>query len=207
MVELSSLGLYRRHTASDLNFARILKAGIFCAAALPGAILAHAFFTHALATPFRAVIQETGLWSMRLLVLGLLIAPLCALTGWAWPLAIRRMIGLFAAFYAGVHLLAWMRQYGFDWAFLGTEIALRTWLTIGTVGIVCLVPLVVTSNAAAHRVLSPAAWTRIHKLAYVATLAALVHYAMARGMTRLEVIADSMLVTAAFIWRLARRSA
>lgn len=183
---------------------RYLKIGSFAAFALPGLFLAHAFFTLALPTPFRTVIQETGLWSMRLLVIGLLITPLCAMTGLKRPLSIRRMVGLFAAFYAGVHLLAWMRQYGFDWPFLGTEIVLRTWLTIGTVGILCLVPLVATSNAAAHRALSPTTWARVHKLAYAATLAALIHYAMARGMTRLEVAVDSVLVAAAFIWRLVK---
>lgn len=172
--------------------------------ALPGAILAHAFFMQVLATPFRTVIQETGLWSMRLLVIGLLITPLSAMTGSKWPLSIRRMIGLFAAFYAGIHLLGWMRQYAFDWTFLGMEILLRTWLTIGAVGILCLVPLVATSNAAAHRILSPTAWARVHKLAYAATAAALIHYALARGMTRLEVIADSILVAAAFLWRLVK---
>jgi methionine sulfoxide reductase heme-binding subunit len=165
-------------------------------------MLTRDYLSGALASPFRTIVQESGVWSMRLLVLGLLIAPLRDLTGWTWPLALRRMIGLFAAFYAAVHVLAWTRQYGFDWPFLFDEVA-RPWLLIGLLGALAMIPLVLTSANAVHRLLGPAAWGRIHRLVYAAALLGVIHFAMARGLTRMEMPAAAVLVALALAWRVA----
>jgi sulfoxide reductase heme-binding subunit YedZ len=167
-------------------------------------MLAHDYLAGALASPFRTIVQETGLWSMRLLVLGLLIGPLRAVTGWTWPLALRRMIGLFTAFYAAVHVIAWTRQYGFDWPFLLEEVT-RPWLLIGAVAALALVPLAATSASVIHRWLGPVLWARIHRLVHAAVVLAVVHYAMARGFTRIEVAIDVMLIAGALAWRAAAR--
>jgi sulfoxide reductase heme-binding subunit YedZ len=182
-----------------------LKAAVFVVAICPAAALALNYGNGALATPWRTIVQETGLWSMRFLVLGLCISPLVALTGWPMLHGLRRMIGLFGAFYAAIHLFAWTRQYGFDWPFLGEEIVLRRYLTIGLVATVLLVPLAATSPGAAHRWLGERRWRRLHTLVYPLTLAALVHYAMVRGITRLEVALDAALLLGAFGWRFSRR--
>ena len=79
---------------------RPLRIAVFFALLIPAAMLAHDYWTGALASPFRTIVQETGTWSIRMLVLGLMITPLRDITGWTWPLALRRMIGLYAAFYA-----------------------------------------------------------------------------------------------------------
>jgi sulfoxide reductase heme-binding subunit YedZ len=151
------------------------------------------------------IVQETGLWSMRFLVLGLCISPLAALTGLGMLHGLRRMIGLFGAFYAAIHLFAWTRQYGFDWRFLGDEIVQRRYLTIGLLATLLLVPLVATSTGSAHRWLGERRWRRLHTLVYPMTLAAFVHYAMARGITRLEIALQAALLLGALGWRLARR--
>lgn len=178
---------------------RPLRIAVFAALAIPGAMLAHDYLTGAFASPFRTIVQETGTWSMRLLVLGLLIGPLRDLTGWQWPQALRRMIGLFAAFYAAVHVIAWTRQYGFDWPFLAGEIV-RPWLLIGTAAALALVPLAATSPGFMHRWLG-AGWQRIHRLVYAAAALAVIHYAMARGLTRVEMAVDAVLVALALLWR------
>lgn len=143
---------------------------------------------------------------MRFLVLGLCISPLVALTGWPVLHSLRRMIGLFGAFYAAVHLFGWTRQYGFDWLFLANEIVLRHYLAIGLLATLLLVPLAATSTGSAHRWLGERRWRRLHTLVYPMTLAAFVHYAMARGVTRLEVALDAALLLGAFGWRLSRRT-
>jgi sulfoxide reductase heme-binding subunit YedZ len=184
---------------------RPLRIAVFAALAIPAAMLAHDYWTHALASPFRTIVQETGTWSVRMLVLGLLIGPLRDMTGWQWPQALRRMIGLYAAFYAAVHVWAWTRQYGYDWSFLAGEIV-RPWLLVGTGAVLALVPMAATSPGFMHRLLG-AAWARVHKLAYVAASLAVLHYAMARGLTRPEMAVDAVLVTLALLWRVRPRRA
>ena len=119
---------------------RPLRIAVFAALAIPAAMLAPDYWTGALASPFRTIVQETGTWSMRLLVLGLLIGPLRDLTAWQWPQALRRMIGLYAFFYAVVHVVAWTRQYGFDWGFLLDEVT-HLWLLVGALATLALMPL------------------------------------------------------------------
>jgi sulfoxide reductase heme-binding subunit YedZ len=180
---------------------RPLRIAVFAALAIPAAMLAHDYLAGALASPFRTIVQETGMWSIRLLVLGLLLGPLRDATGWQWPQALRRMIGLYAAFYAAVHVVAWTRQYGFDWPFLAGEIV-RPWLLVGAGAALALVPLAATSAGFMHRRLGAAVWGRIHRLVYAAAALAVIHYAMARGLTRIEMVVDAALVVLALLWRL-----
>lgn len=183
---------------------RPLRIAVFFALLIPATMLAHDYWTGALASPFRTIVQETGTWSIRMLVLGLMIAPLRDLTGWAWSLALRRMIGLFAAFYAAVHLWAWTRQYGYDWSTLFDEIT-RLWLLVGLLALLAMVPLVATSATIMHRLLGPRQWGQIHKLVYAAAIFAVIHYAMAHGLTRSEMVVDAVLIVLALLWRLRPR--
>ena len=179
---------------------RPLRIAVFFALLIPAAMLARDYLTGELASPFRTIVQETGTWSIRLLVLGLLIGPLRDMTGWQWPQALRRMIGLYAAFYAAVHIVAWTRQYGYDWPFLAGEIV-HPWLLVGTGAALALLPLAATSATIMHRLLGPAAWGRIHKLVYAAASLAVIHFAMARGLTRPEMAIEALLVSLALAWR------
>jgi sulfoxide reductase heme-binding subunit YedZ len=185
---------------------RPLRIAVFFALLIPAAMLAHDYYAGVLASPFRTIVQETGTWSIRLLVLGLLIGPLRDWTGWQWPQALRRMIGLYAAFYAAVHLWAWTRQYGFDWSYLFEE-AMHLWLLVGLFAVLAMVPLVATSATIMHKLLGPASWARIHKLVYAAASLAIIHYALARGLTRPEMAVDAILVIFALVWRVMPRRA
>jgi methionine sulfoxide reductase heme-binding subunit len=184
---------------------RSLKLAVFIAASLPLLSLARGVFWGALAAdPYPPVIQATGLWSMRLLLLGLMLSPLARAARWGWPLDIRRMIGLFAAFYALVHLVVWGKDYGFDWAFLVSEVAARAYLAVGLVGAVLLVPLAATSTDGSVRRLGARAWRRLHWLAYPAAGLAYLHFAMAGRFTRAETAIDAVLLAALLAARLAR---
>ncbi len=180
---------------------RLAKGALFVAALLPLADFIDDYAAGALASPWRTLIQDSGTWSMRFLVLGLCISPLVRLTGLTALHRFRRMIGLFGAFYAAVHLFAWARQYGYDWPFLWDEVVLRRYLTIGALAAVLLVPLAVTSPEAMHRLLGSARWRRWHSLMYPMIVAALLHYALARGMTRTEVAIDTVLVGVCLVLR------
>ena len=171
-------------------------------ALIPLASLANGYEAGTMARPWATMIDVTGDWSMRFLVAGLCVTPLARLASRPGFAAFRRMVGLFGAFYAALHLFAWCREYGYDWPFLGSELVLRRYLTIGAVAALLLVPLAATSPAVMHRLLGPAPWRRLHTLIYPAVLAAFVHYAMARGL-RAEVIIDGLLLAVVFTARLA----
>ncbi len=182
------------------SFART-KLVLFALALSPVLMLANDYLAGELARPWKEMIVETGAWSLRFLVLALCLSPLIRLTGWAALQSFRRMIGLFAAFYAALHILAWTREYGFDWSFLLDEIVARRYLTIGAAAAALLVPLAATSPTTMHRLLGPARWQRLHLLIYPAVIAAFVHYAMARGL-RAEVLIDAALICVAIAARL-----
>jgi len=184
---------------------RALKVAIFLAASLPLLLLARSVFWGALAAdPYPPVIQMTGLWSLRLLLLGLALSPLARVTGWGWPLDVRRMVGLFAAFYALVHLLVWTKDYGFDWSFLASEVVARTYLPVGLAATILLVPLAATSTDGSVRRLGARVWRRLHWLIYPAAGLAYLHFAMVSRFTRAETVLDGVLLGVLLAVRLAR---
>jgi sulfoxide reductase heme-binding subunit YedZ len=184
---------------------RCLKLAVFLAASLPLLVLARAVFWGALAAdPYPPAIQETGLWSLRLLLAGLALSPLARAAGWSWPLDLRRMVGLFAAFYALVHLLVWAKDYGFDWPFLASEVAARTYLAVGLAGALLLAPLAATSTDRSVRRLGARVWRRLHWLIYPAVALAYLHFVMAGRFTRAETLIEGILLAALLGMRLAR---
>jgi sulfoxide reductase heme-binding subunit YedZ len=183
------------------------KAVLFVLALIPVANFIDGYVAGEFARPWRTLIQDSGEWSMRFLVLGLCMSPLVALTGLTGLHAFRRMIGLFGAFYAALHLFAWIRQYGYDWPFLTDEVLLRLYLSIGFIAVVLLVPLAATSPGFMHRLLGAARWRRLHALMYPTVLAAFLHYEMVRGFSRVEVAIDAVLLALSFAWRLWPRRA
>src|SRR5215470_13948348 len=191
--------------AMTRSLRRCLKVAVFAAASLPLLLLARAVFWGALAAdPYPPVIQSTGLWSLRLLLLGLALSPLARAAGWSWPLDLRRMIGLFAASYALVHVLVWMKDYGFDWPFLASEVMARTYLAVGLAGVLLLAPLAATSTDGSVRWLGARAWRRLHWLIYPAAGLAYLHFALASRFTRAETLIEGILLTALLAVRLAR---
>jgi len=101
---------------------RVTKAVIFVAALLPLALFVNDYLSHELARPWQMLIGKSARWSIRCWTLMLCLAPAAALFRFDSLRDFRRMIGLFGAFYAAVHVFAWARQYGYDWSFLGMEI-------------------------------------------------------------------------------------
>lgn len=184
---------------------RALKVALFGAAALPLLSLIRGVFWGALAAdPYPPVIQSTGLWSLRLLLVGLMLSPLARAAGWSWPLDVRRTVGLFSAFYALVHLAVWVKDYGFDWGFLASEVMARAYLAVGLAGALLMVPLAATSTDGSVKRLGARLWRRLHWLVYPAAGLAYVHFAMAGRFTRAETLIDGVLLAVLVALRLAR---
>lgn len=125
--------------------------------------------------PAEALMLSTGEWSLRLLALCLLVSPLRTWTGWSAVMRLRRMLGLFAFFYACVHFVSFLQFYiGWDAAALGEELAERPYIALGFTAWLLLLPLAVTSTRRMQRRLR-GNWQRLHRLVYPAALLACLH--------------------------------
>lgn len=131
---------------------------------------------HLGADPVRTLIHECGIWTLRLLWLTLLITPLRELTGLNDLLRLRRMLGLFAFFYALLHMTAWVwLDQGLDGAVIVSEVVKRPYLALGMTAVLLMVPLAVTSTNAMMRRLRKR-WLVLHRLIYVIALLGIWHF-------------------------------
>ena len=128
------------------------------------------------ADPVAEIEHRTGLWAMRILMFTLAITPLRQLTGQAVLIRFRRMLGLYAFFYASVHLCVYLsldlRGY---WTQIFEEIVKRPYLTVGFLAWLLLVPLAITSTQGWIRRLKRN-WGRLHKLVYAVGVLAVLHF-------------------------------
>jgi sulfoxide reductase heme-binding subunit YedZ len=129
------------------------------------------------ANPIDVVTDETGTWTLRFLVLTLLVTPLRRWTGWNWLVRFRRMLGLFAFFYGSLHFLTyiWLDQF-FALDDIAADIVKRPFITVGFLAFVAMVPLAVTSTAGWIRRLGGRRWNLLHRLVYVSAVAGVIHY-------------------------------
>jgi sulfoxide reductase heme-binding subunit YedZ len=130
------------------------------------------------ADPQNTLERTLGLWALRFLIVALAITPLRRLGG---PSLIRyrRAIGLMGFYYAALHLTVYLvLDQGLNLAAIWADIVKRPYITVGMLAFTMLVPLAVTSNAPMIRRLGARAWQRLHRLVYVATAAAALHFVM-----------------------------
>jgi sulfoxide reductase heme-binding subunit YedZ len=128
------------------------------------------------ADPVAEVEHRLGLWALRLLMVALAITPLRQLTGQAVLIRFRRMLGLYAFFYACLHFAAYL---GLDlrgyWTQIFAEIVKRPYITVGFSAWLLLVPLAITSTKGWIRRLGRN-WGRLHKLVYAVGVLAVLHF-------------------------------
>ncbi|MGH7079769.1 MAG: sulfite oxidase heme-binding subunit YedZ [Acetobacteraceae bacterium] len=124
--------------------------------------------------PDQAVLLLSGFWSDRLLVLTLAVTPLAALFALPRLILVRRMLGLGAGAYALAHLGVYVLQQGFAWRFIGVQMVSHPVLTIGTVSILAMAALAVTSTDGWVRRLGRS-WKQLHLLVHPAIVLALLH--------------------------------
>jgi len=156
---------------------RALKVLLFSAALVPAAYLAYRLYYGDLgANPAETLQLDTGTWGLRFLVATLAVTPLRRLTGWNRVIQYRRMLGLFAFFYATLHLATYvvLDRY-FDFKGIWGDIAKRPFITMGMIAFALMVPLALTSTKGWIRRLGKR-WQLLHRLVYVSGIAAAVHY-------------------------------
>ena len=159
----------------------VLKRGIFIAALIPAAMLVYyAVQGDLTANPIEFITHFTGDWAIRFLVITLAVTPIRRVTGWNQIIQLRRMLGLFAFFYATLHFLTWfVLDWFFDFRQMAEDIGKRPFITLGMATFVMLLALAVTSTQGSVRRLGKR-WTQLHRLIYVAACTALLHFWLAR---------------------------
>jgi sulfoxide reductase heme-binding subunit YedZ len=128
------------------------------------------------ANPIEVITHATGDWIIRFLLITLAITPLRRLTRQYWLVQYRRMLGLYAFFYACLHFLTyiWLDKF-FDLHEMLADVAKRRFITVGFLGFVLLIPLAVTSTRGMIRRLGKR-WQKLHRLIYVAGICGVIHY-------------------------------
>lgn len=155
-----------------------LKAALFALCLVPLAQLGWLGWADRLgANPIELITRHLGTWTLNFLLVTLAVTPLRHLTGWHWLMRLRRMLGLYAFFYALLHFLTylWLDQF-FDWAEIGRDILKRPFITVGMATFLLLAPLAATSTKAMIRRLGGQRWQRLHRLIYPAALLAVLHF-------------------------------
>lgn len=128
------------------------------------------------ADPVAAITHFTGDWALRLLLLGLALTPLRRLLGRPWPLRFRRLVGLYAFFYACLHLATYLvLDLGGFWAQVFDDIVKRPYITVGFTAWLLLVPLALTSTRGWMRRLGRR-WGQLHKAVYAAGVLGVLHF-------------------------------
>ncbi len=120
-----------------------------------------------------------GDWALRTLILALAMRPLAILTGSLLPIRFRRMAGLIAFSYVCLHVTNFLAvDLFFDWTAFWQDVLKRTYITLGMIAVVLLLPLVFTSTKKMVKRLGGRNWQRLHRTVYVINLLAVFHFMM-----------------------------
>jgi len=154
-----------------------IKTIVFSLSLMPFGLLVNGAIKDQLgANPIEALHFGFGDWALRFLCIGLALTPIKMITGQSWPLRFRRMIGLFAFFYASQHLLVFIvLDLSLSWEAFKDEVPKSPYILMGLLTFLLLVPLAVTSTKKMQKRLGRS-WLKLHRLVYLAGLTALVHY-------------------------------
>ncbi len=155
-----------------------VKATLFAVCLMPLGLLIWRGFTGGVtANPIEFITHTLGWWTLAFLLVTLSVTPLRRLLDTPWLLRLRRMLGLYAFFYASLHFLTWLviDQF-FDWQDIVKDIIKRPFITVGFTAFVLLLPLAATSTNAMVRRLGAARWQLLHRLVYVIATLGVVHF-------------------------------
>ena len=158
---------------------RAAKTIVFLVSLVPVALLVRGMLTGTLGVnPAETVQLATGRWALKFLLLSLAITPVRRLTGWNVVIQYRRMLGLFAFFYACCHFTAyWAFDLNFAFGAMAGDVLKRPFIALGFTALLLLLPLALTSTKGWIRRLGRR-WAALHRLVYVAAILAVVHFAL-----------------------------
>jgi methionine sulfoxide reductase heme-binding subunit len=147
----------------------VLKAAVWVASLWPLGVLVRGWLTDDLtANPIDYITRTLGLTALVLLLTSLGMTPLRILSGWSWPIQLRRLLGLLAFFYVCLHFSVWIGlDHFFAWGRMWNDVLKRPFITVGVLALLLLIPLAATSTQGMIKRLGGVNWRRLHRLAYV----------------------------------------
>ncbi len=149
---------------------------LLCLAPL-GMLVLRAVQGNLTANPIEFITHTTGDWILRFLVITLAITPLRKILRLPQLIRFRRMLGLFAFFYACLHFSTWIGlDKFFDWTEMWKDVQKRRFITVGFTGFVLMIPLAITSTAGWIRRLGGRRWQMLHRAIYLSAIAGVIHY-------------------------------
>ena len=176
--ETSGTAPRQRSTAgARLGLPRWLRPLVFVLALAPlGRLFILGAFGSLGANPVEFVTHSTGTWALVMLCLTLAVTPLRRLTGWNTLIRLRRMLGLYAFFYAMLHfaIFVWLEHW-FDFAAVFDDVIERPFITVGFLALLLMLPLALTSTRGMIRRLGRH-WQALHRLIYVIAPLAVLHF-------------------------------
>ena len=160
-----------------MNIQRAVKPTAFIVCLIPlGQLLYYAWTENLTANPIEFITRFTGSWALIFLLVSLSVTPLRKISGWNGLIKYRRMLGLFAFFYAVLHFATFMvLDHFFDFQAIAKDVLKRPYVTAGFTAFVLMIPLAITSTAGMVRRLGKR-WQQLHRLVYVAAIAAVIHF-------------------------------
>ncbi len=175
---------------------------IYLIGTLPFAYLVFQTLTGSIgADPVRGIEWGLGLWALRLLLATLAVTPLRSLG--LNLLRFRRQIGLVAFAYVCLHFTAWITiDMGLRWSQIIGDLYKRWYIVIGLSALVLLIPLAITSNNGFIKRMGAKNWNQLHKLAYVATILATIHFLLVGKITTREQYIYAAILVALIGWRI-----
>jgi sulfoxide reductase heme-binding subunit YedZ len=188
-----------------------LKVGVWIVCLTPLAALAvRAWRDDLTANPISFITNTLGDWTFRFLLASLALTPLRVVTGMTWQMTLRRLLGLFAFFYAATHFCVWIfLDHFFNWSQMGADIVKRPYITVGMLALTSLVPLALTSTTGMIRRLGARNWKRLHRLVYVTAVCAALHFLWLAKVGRRDQYVYAALVALLLgirLWDAARRT-
>ena len=180
------------------------KAVVFALCLVPlGLLIWRAIQGDLTANPINFIEHRTGDWTLRFLVITLAVSPLRKILRLPQLIRFRRMLGLYAFFYACLHFSSW---FGLDLFFdlhdIGKEIAKRPFITVGFAAFVLMIPLAFTSTAASIRRLGGKRWAMLHRLIYVSAIGGVIHYYWLVKSDKHKPLEYGFLVVLLLAWRI-----
>jgi len=131
------------------------------------------------ANPLEFFLRSTGVLALVFLLITLTVTPLRKMLGWNSLIKYRRMLGLFAFFYASIHLITYsIFDKSLDLAAIVSDVGQRPFIAIGMLAFTTLIPLAITSTNGWVKRLGGKRWALLHKLSYLAPILGVIHFWM-----------------------------
>lgn len=180
-----------------------LKPGVFVGCLVPIPVMIWRGFHGQLpADAVASVLNQFGYLALTMLVASLLSTPLKILTGWSWPIRLRRMLGLFAFLFASLHFLTYVIvDQSLNLHAVLDDITKRNFILVGFLALVILIPLAITSTNRMVRRMGFVRWKRLHRLAYIAGCLGALHFIWRVKADLREPLIFSSILAAGFVLR------